>query len=121
MIPAGLRAWARGVRAEARGGNGNGLLGWCRKALPAYTWCQSDTECMATQDRQGGCKCGEVMTGTHVVEECSEIDQWRPRRAVWKEWKEALGGGAVIKKKAEEEGDLLGNFFFLFHFRYRYS
>ena len=37
VTPAGLRAWARRVRAEARGGNRNGLLGWCRKALSAYT------------------------------------------------------------------------------------
>ena len=37
VTPASLRAWARRVRAEYRGGNGNGLLGWCRKALSAYT------------------------------------------------------------------------------------
>ena len=29
------------------------------------------------------CKCGEeAITGTHVVEECPELDQCRPRRAV---------------------------------------
>ena len=39
------------------------------------------------------------MTGTHMVEECAECDQWRPWRAVWKEWKEALGGRAVSKKE----------------------
>ena len=50
------------------------------------------------------CKCGSTMTGTHVVEECPELDEWRPRRAVWKEWREALGGRAVSKKEAEEEG-----------------
>ena len=43
VTPAGLKAWARRVRAEARGGgNGNGLLGWCRKALSAYTWCRTN-------------------------------------------------------------------------------
>ena len=50
-----------------------------------------------------------------MVEECPELDQWRPRRAVWKDWKEALGGRAVSnksKKEEEEEGDLLGAFFF---------
>ena len=33
---------------------------------------------------------------------------------VWKDWREALGGRAVSKKKTkeEEEGDLLGAFFF---------
>ena len=53
------------------------------------------------------------MTGTHIVEECPELDQWRPRRAVWEDWRKALGGRAVSKKKEEEEeGDLLGAFFF---------
>ena len=54
------------------------------------------------------------MTGTHVVEECLELDQWRPRRAVWKDWREALGSRVVSKKKKEEEeeGDLLGAFFY---------
>ena len=36
VTPAGLRAWSRILRAEARG-SGNGLLGWGRKALSAYT------------------------------------------------------------------------------------
>ena len=45
------------------------------------------------------------------LEECSELDRWRPRTAVWKEWREALGGRAVSKKEAEEEGDLLGAFY----------
>ena len=43
VTPAGLKASrARRVRAEARGGNGNGLLGWCRKALSVYTWCRTN-------------------------------------------------------------------------------
>ena len=49
------------------------------------------------------CKCGEVMKGAHVVEECPELEQWGPRRAVWKEWREALRGRGVSKKKKEEE------------------
>ena len=55
------------------------------------------------------------MTGTHVVEECPELNQWRLRRAVWKDWREALEGWAVSnkrKKEEEDEGDLLGAFFF---------
>ena len=102
-----------------RGGNGNGLLGWCRKALSAYTWCRTSKGLqnewlfkIKKMDTES-CKCGsKTMTGTHVVEECPELDQWRPRRAVWKEWREALGGRAVSKKEAEEEGDLLGAFFY---------
>ena len=34
---------------------------------------QRTTERVATQDRQGG----EVMTGTHVVEECPKLDHGR--------------------------------------------
>ena len=121
VTPAGLKAWARRVRAETRGGgNGNGLLGWCRKALSAYTWCrtnkgpQNEWLFKIKKTDNDSCKCGKTMTGTHVVEECPELDQWRPRRAVWKDWREALGGRAVSKKKKEEEeeGDLLGAFFF---------
>ena len=50
----------------------------------------------------------------HVVEECPELDQWRPRRAVWIEWNEDLGGRVVSKKKkvAEKEGGILGAFFY---------
>ena len=36
------------------------------------------------------------------MEERPELDNLRPRREVWKEWKEALGGRAVSKKEAEE-------------------
>ena len=38
VTPAGLRAWARRVRAEVRGGNGEGILGWYRRVISAYTW-----------------------------------------------------------------------------------
>ena len=63
------------------------------------------------------------MTGTHVVEECPELDQWRPRKAVWKDWREALGGRAVSKKKKEEEEeDLLGAFFYrVYEFLYTHT
>ena len=108
----------RKSRGQERGNNG--LLGWCRKALSAYTWCRTNkgpqNEWLfkikkADTDR---CTCGERMTPTHVVEECPELNQWRPRGAVWKEGREALGGRAVSKKKKEEEeeGDLLGAFFY---------
>ena len=42
VTPADLSGWSRRVRAEARGGSGNGLLGWGRKGLSACTWCRSD-------------------------------------------------------------------------------
>ena len=62
------------------------------------------------------------MTGAHVVEDCPELEQWRPRRAVWKGWREALGGRAVRKKEEEEEGDLLGAFFYrVYEFLFSFS
>ena len=70
MTPAGLRTWSRRLRA-----------------LSAFTWCWSDKGPQngwlfrigkADSDK---CRCGEVMTGIHVVEECPELEQsrWRPR------------------------------------------
>ena len=118
VTPAGLKAWARRVRAEARGGSGIGILGWCRKAVSAYTWCrtnkgpQNEWLFKIKKSDTESCKCGEKTTGTHVVEECPELNQWRPRRAVWKDWRDALGGRAAMYKKGEEEGDLLGAFFY---------
>ena len=64
------------------------------------------------------------MTGTHVVEECPELDQWRPRRAVRKDWRKAPEGRAVSKKKEkeEEEEDLLGAFFYrIYEFFFTFS
>ena len=113
VTPVGLRAWSRRVRADPRGRNGSGLLGWGRKALSAYTWCRSDKGPQngwlfktgkADSDR---CRCGAVMTGTQVVEKCPELDQWRSRRAEWREWREASGGRA----RSEEEVDAFENFF----------
>ena len=42
--------------------------------------------------------------------------------AVWKEWRDALGGRAINKKEAEEEGDLLGAFFYcVYEFLFSFS
>ena len=87
-MPAGLRAWLGRVRAEARGGNGNDLLGWSRKALSSYTWCRSDKEPQNGWLHRIGksdtdkCRCGGgTMTGVYGVEGCPELEQWRPRKA----------------------------------------
>ena len=42
VTPAGLRAWSKRVRAEARGRRGGGILGWHRRAISAYTWCVTE-------------------------------------------------------------------------------
>ena len=58
------------------------------------------------------CRCrGGVMTGTDVVEECPELEQWRPRRAE-EEWREVLGGRA---RRREDEGDEENRDFLLPH------
>ena len=61
------------------------------------------------------------MTVIHVVEECPEFGQWRPRGTEWREWREALGGRARKRKGEREAGeaevekiDLLELFFFCY-------
>ena len=133
VTPAGLRAWSRKVRAEARGGSGEGILGWKRKAISAYTWCvtekgpqgkglhkikKKDTpECRCHRDQPQPDQLGE-----HLVEGCrllaearelveeSEMREWRTRhsRAQPKEKKEE---GPVEPGKKEEEEDKLETFF----------
>ena len=44
------------------------------------------------------CRCGAILTGTHVVEECPELEQWRPLGSECREWREALGGRARSEK-----------------------
>ena len=88
VTPAGLKAWARRVRAEARGGSGEGILGWHRKAISAYTW--SVTE-KGPQNKwlhyikKGDtpeCRCQQAQptqeqSGEHLVERCSLITRAR--------------------------------------------
>ena len=78
VTPASLKAWARRTSAEARGGNGEGILKWHRRAISAYTWCITEkgpqrkwlhyikkadtTECDCHHQQQ---------TGEHLVEGCS--------------------------------------------------
>ena len=56
VTPAGLRAWSRRVRAEARGGSREGILEWNRKAISAYTWCVMEKgpqrKWLVTQDKE---------------------------------------------------------------------
>ena len=104
--------------SEGKGGGESRTIGLVPKGPVRFQMVpneQSTTERVTVQigkAKTDECRCGAVMTGTHVVEECPELVQWRPRRAVWKEWGEALGERVVSKKEAEEEGDLLGAFFY---------
>ena len=114
VTPAGLRACARRERAKARGADCWGGAGkHCPPTLGAER---------TRGYRTSGCSGSTNRTQTNAVEACPELGQWRPRRAVWKEWKEALGGRAVSKKEAEEEGDLLGAFFYrVYEFLFSFS
>ena len=87
VTPAGLKAWARRERAKARGGSRQGVLGWHRKAISAYSWCvtekgpqnkwlhkikKSDTPaCRCQQENQ------DEQSGEHLVERCSMLTRAR--------------------------------------------
>ena len=91
VTPAGLRACSRRVRAEARGGTGEGILGWNRKAISAYTWCvtekgpqrkwlhkikKTDTpECKCGHQEQSGEQ--PEQSGKHLVERCRLLAEKR--------------------------------------------
>ena len=89
VTPAGLRAWSRRVRAEARGGNGEGILGWSRKAISAYTWCVTEKgpqrkwlHKIKKKDTPG-CPCHRdqeqppEQSGEHLVEGCRLLAEAR--------------------------------------------
>src|SRR5258706_6469914 len=135
VTPAGLRAWSRRVRAEARGGSGEGILGWHRRAISAYTWCVTekgpqkkwlhkikkadtpDCRCHHHQDQE--------QTGRHLVEECrlltearglvekEEMREWETRHS--RDKKKKKGDVGKEKAKEEEEGERLANFFYAIH------
>ena len=79
VTPAGLRAWSKRVRAEARG---EGILGWHRRAISAYTWCVAEKG----PQRRWLNKTGKLDTsgyhcqyleqsGRHAVEECGKLTE----------------------------------------------
>ena len=83
VTPAGLRAWSKRVRAEARGGSGEGILGWHRKAVSAYTWCLTEKGPQAKwlhkvkKADSPECRCHQEQTGRHIVEECNLLTEAR--------------------------------------------
>ena len=134
VTPAGLRAWSKRVRAEARGGSGEGILGWHRKAISAYTWCNTEKgpqrkwlHKIKKKDTPG-CHCHRdqeqpEQSGEHLVEECSllakarelveksEMREWRTRhsRNQLKDKKEK--GPVEPEKEKEKEMEKLELFF----------
>ena len=118
------------MRAEARGGSGEGILGWHSRAISAYTWCitekgpqrkwlhfikKADTpECVCQQQYP--------QTGEHLVEKCNLLAN--ARKIVKNEemltWRIRHVHKAKQKKKGpvepeEEEEDKLERFFCQLH------
>ena len=78
VTPPGLRAWSKRIRAEARGGHGDGILGWHRRAISAYTWCITEKgpqrKWLHHIKKADTAKCDchhQQQTGEHLVEGCS--------------------------------------------------
>ena len=134
VTPAGLRAWARRERAKARGGS-EGILGWHRKAISAYTWCvtekgpqnkwlhkikKSDTPaCRCQQERPTQHQ--EEQSGEHLAERCRLLSRARTQveRKELLEWRSRHARNKIEEKKKkgpvepgkEEEEDKLETFF----------
>ena len=100
-------------------GQGRGERGWPAEVVQEGSVCihmvpheQRATERVAVQNRQ--CRLRQMQMWRHDDRDtrCERVSGTGPVETVWKDWREALGGRAVSKKEAEEEGDLLGAFFF---------
>ena len=84
VTPAGLRAWARRERKEARGGGGEGVLGCHHKAISAYTWCVTEKgpqvkwlHKIKKTDTPDCCQCHQGRMGRHLAEECKLLTEAR--------------------------------------------
>src|SRR5258706_5199548 len=140
VTPAGLKAWARRVRAEARGGSGEGILGWHRKAISAYTWCvtekgpQNKWLHKIKKKDTPECHCHEqqsqphpVQSGEHLVERCNilgekgklvereEMREWKTRHSRG-QLKDRREKGPVGPEKEKEEDKLESFFCHLYEF-----
>lgn len=72
-IPAELRAWTQRVRAEASAGQALSAYIWCVSGKGPFNWWlhtigKTDTD---------QCGCEVVIIGTHVVEECLDLEEHR--------------------------------------------
>ena len=119
VTPAGLKAWARRVRAEARGGSREGILTWHRRAISAYTWCITERGPQkkwlhhVKKANSTECVCQQLQTGQHLVEEChllsdarkpvqsDELGAWKTRHTHKPPAKKKKG--PVEPEKEEEE------------------
>ena len=128
VTPAGIRAWGKRIRVEARGGSGEGILGWHRKAISAYTWCVTEKGPQLKwlhkikKTDTPDCRCQQIQSGKHIVEECSllmearglvekeEMRDWGTRQGS-RDKKRKKGDVGTEKEKEKEEGERLTIFF----------
>src|SRR5258706_10086969 len=113
VTPAGLKAWARRVRAEARGGSGEGILGWHRKAISAYTWCVTEKgpqrkwlHKIKKKDTPE-CQCGhQEQSGKHPPERWELLEEKRKpvERDEMREWKTRHSHNQQLEKKKKKKG-----------------
>ena len=126
VTPAGLRAWARRERAAARGGTGEGILQWHRRAISAYTWCITERGPQrkwlhhVKKANTTECDCHQLQTGQHLVEECNmlvdarkpverdELGAWKTRHILKPPEKKKKG---PVEPGGEPEPDKLEDFF----------
>ena len=110
--PAGLRAWGKRVRAEARGGNGEGILGWLRGAISAYTGCVTEKgpqrRWLPKLGKEGTqyCRCqNPEQSGRHAVEECMMLAERRERieKGEMEAWGTRHSRDVGVEKVVEEE------------------
>ena len=114
------------MRAEARGGSGEGILGWHCRTISDYTWCvtekgpqrkwlhkikKSDTpECHCHQEQSGkhlvGCR---LLVEARGLVEKEEMREWETRHA--RDRKKKKGDVGIEKEKEKEEGERLTSFF----------
>ena len=83
VTPAGLRVWSKRVRAEARGGSVEGILGSHRRAISAYAWCVTEKGPQRKwlhkikKSDTPECHCHQEQSGEHLVEGCRLLAEAR--------------------------------------------
>ena len=124
VTPAGLRAWSKRVRAEARGGSGEGILRWHRKVISAYIWCVTEKGPQRKwlhrikKSDTPDCDCHQEQTGRHLVEgskllaearglvEREDMREWKTRHS--RDKKKKKGDVGTEKVKEEEDREKIG-------------
>ena len=120
------------MRAEARG-PGEGILGWHRKAISAYTWCATEKGpqkkwlhfVKKADTPECRCPAEQIQSGEHLVERCSLLTEERGRvkkelgawktRYIQKQPEKKKKGPVEPEKEKEKEKDEMEDFFCQIH------